>query len=486
MISRRSFLLSPLALAEWERCDLGSPVVKRLIPNVICVGESLTSGTQSTGGEGSVNSYPGRLANARQQTYGTTVMNLGIGGIGIDSLCEPECWLVANRPNVLVVMEGINDFFNAGSSAASIFTKLQTYINARVAAGWRVVVCTLTKVGLSNPSAQTQRTSYNSSIRSTYTGGAVAGVTLCDVANNANIGDAGNTGGAYFSVDGYHLSDTGYLELANVVNAVLPATWQTSPTIATASGAALLSSSRLTGWFRPDWSQRNTSVADMFTIHNLAARQCFLRYLVENNQSAGGGHVQVSRVDASLNGKSVARFPGNQSAGSDKTAYMQSSTTLASIVSASSFFYAAIINPTAIQSTNVNPHFNDIIIGCSGGFGCGLGLRDSGGTLQVIAYTDDGAKKVAATTLTGGVGNNVAVFARLTGGNVGVRLGTQGSWVQTASGNIGDLTGAMKMGASSLDCFKGDLADALMFNSYDASDDSAVGAYIRARYGSSL
>lgn len=465
-------------------------LVQRLLPNVVCVGESLTSGSQSTGGvggEGSTNSYPGQLATTRGQTYGGTIFNLGVGGIGVDSLLEPELFLRAGKPNVCVVMEGINDFFNAGTSNSVIFPKLQTYINARVAAGWRVVVCTLTKVGLSNPTAQTYRTAYNSSIRSAYTGGAVSGVTLCDVAASSLIGDSAVIDGTYFAGDSYHLNNAGYGVLAGLINAVLPTSWQLSPTLTDASGANVLanSASKITGWFRADWTQRNTSTAEAFTMHNFAAKQCFLRYLQENNQAAGGGHVQVTRVDSVLNGKPVLRFPGNQSSGSDLTAYASSSTTLSSFVASTSAFIWAVLNPTSIAANSVNPHFNEAVLAVSGGFGCGLTLRNNGGTYQVQCYTDDGAKQIAATTLTTGIGANVAIFGRLTGGKVGVRVGTQGSWTEVTSGAISDLTGALSFGKASQNCLNADVAE-VGIGQWDSTDDTNLGAYIRARYGGSL
>lgn len=454
--------------------------------NILAIGESLTSGSQSTGGvggEGSSNSYPAVLAGLRGLTYDTDVINMGVGGIGVQTLPDPRAFLKRTRKNVAVLMEGINNFFNAHEDAEDVFDSLTTYIDGLVDDGIFVVVCTLTKVGLSDAPAQASRTAYNTLIREEYQSGH-ARVRLCDVAADPRIGDSAVVDSTYFAGDSYHLNDDGYAVLAAIINEVIDdtAAANLSPSVDT---GVFVPRPRLTGWFRPDWCQRNTSTAQMFTLMNFAAQRTFLRYLAENNQLGGGGHTQVTRVDDVLAGRPAARFPGNQDSGNDKTAYLQSSTLLSSFVSASSFFYAAVIKPTDVQSSNANPHFNDVILGCSGGFGCGLGLRVSGGIDQVFAYADDGAKKVAAVTLPA-VGSPVAVFARLHGGSIGVRLGTQGSWVETSCGNIADRTGAFKIGASSLDCLYGDFFDTLTFNAYDAGDDAAVGAYIRARYGSSL
>lgn len=484
----RSLLAFLLTLSLCQP-TMGKPLLKANALTVICLGESLTSGSQSTGGvggEGSTNSYPAVLAARRGLTYDQQVINMGVGGIGIDTLPDPSPFYRRSRDVLVVLQEGINNFFSevTPADATDIFDKLQTKVDTIRGQGVRVLVCTLTKVGLSNPAAQTERTAYNTLIRNAYDGGAVDGVTMCDLAADSRIGDSAVIDGTYFAGDSYHLNNAGYAVMAEIIDGVLE-TSSNRPSVVVADGTEVMALPHLTGWFTPDWSQRNTSSDEMFVMMNLAARRTFTRYLPENNQDAGGGHAQVTRVDNVLNGNPAARFPGNQDSGNDKTAYMQSSTTLASFVSASSFFYAAVVNPTAIASTNANAHFNEIVLGVSGGFGCGLGFRDSGGTKQVIAYVDDGAKKVAAATAPS-VGSPVAIFARLTGGKVGVRVGTQGSWVETASGDIADLTGALKIGASSLDCFYGDMFVGQTFSEYSLTADAVVSAYFRAKFGGSL
>lgn len=71
----------------------------------------------------------------------------------------------ATKQNFLFVLEGVNDIINSYETIASLEALQTTYINARVAAGWTVVLCTQLanwdNVIVSIPTINTMRLAYN-------------------------------------------------------------------------------------------------------------------------------------------------------------------------------------------------------------------------------------------------------------------------------------------------------------------------------------
>jgi len=110
--------------------------------------------------------------------------------------------------NVCVAWGGTNDLVG-GATAAATFANLQTYVTARLAVGWSVVV--LTCIDRGDVDITVPRAAYNTLIRNAYGGGAVPKVALSDVAANANLGANGASANpTYFQADQVQLTPAGF------------------------------------------------------------------------------------------------------------------------------------------------------------------------------------------------------------------------------------------------------------------------------------
>jgi lysophospholipase L1-like esterase len=117
--------------------------------------------------------------------------------------------------NIVVIWGGTNDLAG-GATAAATFANLQTYVNARLAVGWSVVIVTCIDRGDVN--INVPRAAYNALIAGAYSGGAVPRVVIADAAANANIGANGASSNAtFFRADKVHLQPAGYAIVAPLV-----------------------------------------------------------------------------------------------------------------------------------------------------------------------------------------------------------------------------------------------------------------------------
>lgn len=187
----------------------------------VCHGDSLSLGFNLS--DLSQN-YPSQIiATAPFQTQWATV-NGGLAGQTVPQMITSALTVVdpifepGRVENVVCIWGGTNDIIS-GAAAATVFANLQTYVNARRAVGWKVVILTCIDRTTIN---ETTRAAYNALITSTYGGGAVAGVAVADVASNANIGANGaNTNLTYFMADGIHLTAAGYAIVAPLVSSAI-------------------------------------------------------------------------------------------------------------------------------------------------------------------------------------------------------------------------------------------------------------------------
>jgi lysophospholipase L1-like esterase len=185
---------------------------------VVHHGDSLTVGLNLSD---LTNNYPTQMSTASPFATGWANVNVGVSGqtvIGMISTAPTvvdPVYSASRLENFCAAWGGTNDIVNLGDSAATVFANLQTYINARLAVGWKVVVLTcIDRTGIN----ETTRAAYNALITSTYGGGAVPGVAVADVAANANIGANGAASNlTYFMSDGIHLTTAGYAIVAPVV-----------------------------------------------------------------------------------------------------------------------------------------------------------------------------------------------------------------------------------------------------------------------------
>lgn len=113
---------------------------------------------------------------------------------------------------VLVVQVGTNDLA-LGRSAAQVLADLWTYCDARRAAGWKVIVCTLTDrtdgaVSAGQVAFDTKRATVNAGIAAGWASHADG---LADLAGNALLGANGASANVtYFNVDKVHFTAATY------------------------------------------------------------------------------------------------------------------------------------------------------------------------------------------------------------------------------------------------------------------------------------
>lgn len=119
-------------------------------------------------------------------------------------------------PNWLIVFAGTNGITLNANSAATEYAAFQTYIAARVAAGWpaaKIIVCTmLPRTGVS----ETTRTNYNASLVGDSGG---VGYKLARLDLDASIGAAGQDTNLTWFLDGTHPTDAGQAIIASLIYA---------------------------------------------------------------------------------------------------------------------------------------------------------------------------------------------------------------------------------------------------------------------------
>jgi lysophospholipase L1-like esterase len=179
-------------------------------------GDSLTEGAGATPW---VNDYPTQTADLLGATYDFTT-NDGAPG---DDLADMEGdattidALISSSytRNFLFFWGGSNNLITA-STEAQIFSAWISYVEDRIAAGWTVVVLTITpRYELTANSAQEQkRQDFNTSIRNNA---GKYGYLVADVAANTTIGDAGDEENGTYYDDRIHLTPTGYGIVAGIV-----------------------------------------------------------------------------------------------------------------------------------------------------------------------------------------------------------------------------------------------------------------------------
>lgn len=338
-------LLLPVLLSLCDPIDEDMGIIiRRQVPNIVCVGDSLTYGTGASVPGGST-SYPGQLATSLSLTYGFRVINLGVPSLGLAGLPDPDYLLDDYNLNWLIVHIGINDIYAAGSSAAAAFALLQTYVTARAAAGWNVIICTLTGNVAPGTTAGEKviAAAYDTLIKANYT-------RYADLAANANIGNATSGSVTYYDADGLHLNDTGYGVMSGIIQPVVGTGTTVRATKASSAGYAL---SGLTGYYR-DWVALSPSTAqpDISPIYSLAAGS-----LATRTFTASGTFPQW--VQSAVNGRPALDFDAAS------THFMVSAgSTWASYVTTSAGSIRGVMKVNSIaQNNTTNRNLNDGIVG---------------------------------------------------------------------------------------------------------------------------
>lgn len=152
------------------------PVVEQ-VPNIVFDGDSLTNGTGALPFNDFPlgNDYPSQVA-ASLDSRGT-YFNVGVGGETTATMITNaptvvDAKLVSGANNVVSFAGGTNDL-QATDNATTTYNRIVTYCQARQAAGWKVIVSTLTpRSDAGTPGDfDTQRLSVNTSIRANWATG---------------------------------------------------------------------------------------------------------------------------------------------------------------------------------------------------------------------------------------------------------------------------------------------------------------------------
>lgn len=188
---------------------------------IVFDGNSLTFGTGSTGG----NDYPSQT----MPFLGTAWHkggNFGVGGqTTLDMIADAATQidvLVDNATyirNVLVAWEGRNDIVINHATGAQAYANMVTYCLARRAAGWKVVVPSITPSSGDSEAAdfETQRQAYNALMKANWRAFADG---YADLSDDTRIGQSGDELNGVYYFDRVHMVDLGYGVVAQLVAAI--------------------------------------------------------------------------------------------------------------------------------------------------------------------------------------------------------------------------------------------------------------------------
>jgi hypothetical protein len=186
--------------------------------NIVIDGNSLTSTSVQFGGT----PFPTQMKGIEPfKNNNSTIRSYGVGGQNIDEMssdaaAQIDTSISSNKRNILIVWE-ITNQLAASKNPRTVINKLWTYCDARKSAGWTVIVLT------SLPRNSDLGVNYN---LATYNADLL-------IANNYVIAEYATHAAAYIDVrtenclsnysnscfanDGVHLSNSGYLAVANLV-----------------------------------------------------------------------------------------------------------------------------------------------------------------------------------------------------------------------------------------------------------------------------
>ena len=189
---------------------------------VICVGNSLTSGTGSTGGStqqlsASGTNYPARLL-ANIGSTARVMTDAYPGRTSKQILTESPAYsslLVGNKNTVTVVWEGAN---TAGIAPYESFIEQMMLCQRYRGMGAKVVICTtLYRNDTGGNAKQAELTNQsNKLIRDNWSKFADA---ICDLAADARLSNPDDT--IYFANDKVHLTDAGYTVVESLLRPVI-------------------------------------------------------------------------------------------------------------------------------------------------------------------------------------------------------------------------------------------------------------------------
>lgn len=185
-------------------------VVSPTNPQIVFVGDSLTSGVGSTGGQ----TYPKQTVDLLSTTTTYDYTNLGVMAWTVTNMTDSapsgsDGHYNDLRPNnLLAFWGGTNDIFY-GADATTAYNRIVSYAQGRKTLGYKVIVTTMLPRGAD---VEGSRTSLNSLLRANWSTFADA---LSDPASDSRIGDAGDFSDTTYYSDGVHMTNAGYAIVAS-------------------------------------------------------------------------------------------------------------------------------------------------------------------------------------------------------------------------------------------------------------------------------
>lgn len=185
--------------------------------NLIFDGDSLTKGYTIANPTHPIitNTYPWKACRQLSSVKGG---NIGVTGAKLTAMPVVSLASVNTNDygkNVVIIWGGTNDIYVDGVDNATVLTRLQSYVSARKAEGWKVIILSMIVRSQFDPTMEGYRVAFNSSISSDHS----FADGFADVAADARLQNYSDT--TYFESDGVHLTPTGYGVVADIVVPVI-------------------------------------------------------------------------------------------------------------------------------------------------------------------------------------------------------------------------------------------------------------------------
>jgi lysophospholipase L1-like esterase len=188
---------------------------------IVCDGDSLTQGLGLA--DMVTQSYPAQLSTLHPSQ--ARVRNFGYWGQRLTTMTADAVVQIDTlyggvyTANLIVVWGGTNDIVVDGVTPATTYARLKTYVNARKAAGWQVVVVTmLPRWGYD----EAKRQMFNDLVRDGFVSDDLDCDEVADVEDDDRIGaEDAHLDLTYYQADQTHLNLAGVTILTGIVDAAL-------------------------------------------------------------------------------------------------------------------------------------------------------------------------------------------------------------------------------------------------------------------------